>query len=1001
MPFSLKDLPADLSERDYKEKFKELTEEDKDFNVNTKDSNSGQPLLISAAERGYINAVKVLLSYQEIDINARDERKRTALHVACERADLRLIKLLLGHRNERASKKTFTADISLIDDKGYTPLKLLPKTDDEYNLHQLLLYQACEIGRLDVFNDLITMGVRLDYPDRNSRTPLHLATDNGHLLIVKRLLDFADDKINKINIEAKLGNNNTALHIAAFKAYPEIVLELILRGARVDAENEDNQTPFMIAFEQPERKPQELVQIIELFKKRSPEKFNIKRDIATRTTTVSKDSYFHIAATNDISPECFAILFESVEQGSDILNACNSRGEAPLHVAVASNCAMIPAFKAKGANLLVKKEQVIVHHGQQIYGATPLHLIFMYQYYSSLEPLFENLTKQQITQLIAAETTNTQARVLHYAAECRGDKNEDINPYLEKLLESLDDTEQELIQDKSADALLNSVDSEGNTPAHIAMIKVSYGNYLALMRKGANIIVSNKKGMTAVHYVVQSGDYATLKETLPTLSKPEIIALFQMKGEKKSSLLHLAANIENKDPEKGYKENVLALLLTYLEAVVDKELFTKLINEQDENLNTPTHIASMRLNIFNYIYLTEAGAKVDIKNKDIQTSAYKIKAHPLYSKMILLREQVKNFKRSLQPNLLTRIYRSVSGVEPVPMRASGGGSPRGRQRSDSKTNLKPLGLRRSSSGGSSGGSSPRDITLTVPTSSQSSSTPASARPLLEEPSSTTGTTPSISLPPSARSQGDVRSENEQQINTLLYGLVDKNKSPSIWGEIKQHFSRNASTYIVIALIAYYVGFFAICALSAFFPPVAAAIPIVAVIGKALGAMHFLHIAAPLINPIAKGITMSLPIIVPQAVSLINYSMGSIAAVVYGLGKGCQYLWSTLTKSNNKFQTEYKPAAELGIVVSTGTSTPVMQPSATKSNPPELKSTSSSSNSGWFKSFEDCFQPFRDFGSSLFGPSLELDEPPPLKRKVSGEKASPPISDQDNNKPSIK
>ncbi len=70
------------------------------------------------------------------------------------------------------------------------------------------------------------------------------------------------------------------------------------------------------------------------------------------------------------------------------------------------------------------------------------------------------------------------------------------------------------------------------------------------MNKGAKVNISNNEGMTAVHYVVQSGDYATLKDTLSILTKEEIISLFQMKNQKQSTLLHLAANIENQDQKK-------------------------------------------------------------------------------------------------------------------------------------------------------------------------------------------------------------------------------------------------------------------------------------------------------------------------------------------------------------------------------------------------------------------------------------------------------------------
>ena len=244
--------------------------------------------------------------------------------------------------------------------------------------------------------------------------------------------------------------------------------------------------------------------------------------------------------------------------------------------------------------------------------------------------------------------------VLHFAANCE-------NKYLLELLINLDDNQTRLIETTPVTALVNSQDTDGNTPLHKAIMSVNFSNYTALMSHGAKVDISNKEGMTPLHCVVQSGDYKTLKLTLESLTKEEIKDIFKKKNNKNATLLHLAAHIQNKDSNIAYEENVLALLLRYLENV-DKELFSTLLNAQDDDGNTAAHIASIKQNFINYVYLTETGAKTDIKNEKVQTAGYLAKPSIKAAELQAIKERIQKIKSAQQPYLLTRLFRSISGA---------------------------------------------------------------------------------------------------------------------------------------------------------------------------------------------------------------------------------------------------------------------------------------------------------------------------------------------------
>ena len=148
--------------------------------------------------------------------NVNDTMEKTGnslLHLASFKAPLELVKMLVEEG----------AHVNAINHKKQTPLHL-----------------AALRGDKNVVSFLIKNGVELDVQDHQGSTAIHLASQKCHSEVV---LVLADHMAN-LNLRDKKGN--TPLHFQMVRYWPDtrVILDLIRRGADVNAVNEMGRTPL-------------------------------------------------------------------------------------------------------------------------------------------------------------------------------------------------------------------------------------------------------------------------------------------------------------------------------------------------------------------------------------------------------------------------------------------------------------------------------------------------------------------------------------------------------------------------------------------------------------------------------------------------------------------------------------------------------------------------------------------------------------------------------------
>ena len=107
-------------------------------------------------------------------------------------------------------------------------------------------FQSEEISDDEIIDQIIKIlnvggDLNIKYKVNYGANPLHIASKNGRLDIVKKLINKGAD------VNANNNVNETPLHDASKNGHLEVVRELIYEGANVNDKNDNNKTPLYLA----------------------------------------------------------------------------------------------------------------------------------------------------------------------------------------------------------------------------------------------------------------------------------------------------------------------------------------------------------------------------------------------------------------------------------------------------------------------------------------------------------------------------------------------------------------------------------------------------------------------------------------------------------------------------------------------------------------------------------------------------------------------------------
>ncbi|MCS7464844.1 ankyrin repeat domain-containing protein [Paenibacillus doosanensis] len=174
-----------------------------------------QSLIVSAETGDTDNVLKLL--QEGADINATDERGRTAVMAAAYNNKADTVKALIGHG----------ADINLRDS----------------SLNNVLLYAGAE-GYLDIVKLAIAAGADTRLTNRFGGTALIPASERGHVEVVQELLAHSDIDVNHINNLHWTALLEAVILGSGGERHQSIVRLLVDHGADVKLGDRDGITPL-------------------------------------------------------------------------------------------------------------------------------------------------------------------------------------------------------------------------------------------------------------------------------------------------------------------------------------------------------------------------------------------------------------------------------------------------------------------------------------------------------------------------------------------------------------------------------------------------------------------------------------------------------------------------------------------------------------------------------------------------------------------------------------
>jgi ankyrin repeat protein len=223
------------------------------------------------------------------------------------------------------------ADVNATNTDGWTPL-----------------HKACMKGHVQVFKELVEYGADIEAKNSYDYRPLHFACNRGHLAVVNELLSPNDSNgattsiLGKrksrtgANIEAKDSKGNTPLHFASLNGHLTVVKALVCGGANILAANNAGRLP--IHFAVVERKSAVIKYLLQHFyatTRRLPlhELVEDLTWIGFPNILVSPPLRYALHANVLGTDDVVAIIEYLVGQNPTLLSSRDQDGSLPLHVA--------------------------------------------------------------------------------------------------------------------------------------------------------------------------------------------------------------------------------------------------------------------------------------------------------------------------------------------------------------------------------------------------------------------------------------------------------------------------------------------------------------------------------------------------------------------------------------------------------------------------------------------------------------------------------------------
>ncbi|KLP05965.1 Uncharacterized protein LW94_10017 [Fusarium fujikuroi] len=439
--------------------------------------------LQQAVWRGNSDKVQALIG-KEFNLDVLDPMGRGALHLAAERGDEAMMKVLLAS----ASLKDYS---NLKDGQGQT-----------------VLHRATWAGSISIVKCLVQNGVNIAARDNDGNHALHMAAQMGFEPIVQLILDLDESLANTEGC-----NNLTPLHYAALNGHAEVVQMLLVRGADSQRRDTFGWMPLHYAAGNGNAKSVELLM-----------------QTQAHLGTDHGWTPLHIAAMSGHERAVELIIRSDVDQV-----ARDDYGWTPRRFAiVCQHLRVAKLFPSDGTD---------ANPPSDIFW-TPLHVIAI-DNPRSLVDLAANwktdAVMEEIQPLLFAAKWGLHTAIRRLLGMGRNIEVQDEMKRTPLLLAAMNghETTVQILVDK--DANTDSNDTDGRTPLSWAAEKGHMMVIQLLLETDVNINMKDKDGRTPLHWAMEIGNCAVAKLLL------EQGADVSSKAGDGRTALHLAAKIGSED----------------------------------------------------------------------------------------------------------------------------------------------------------------------------------------------------------------------------------------------------------------------------------------------------------------------------------------------------------------------------------------------------------------------------------------------------------------------